>query len=151
VCRSEKLRQFLINRARTFIFSTALPPYFAAQVAAGMRLAASAKAERAHLTDLSGFLKNELLQNGFDTAGSDSHILPVILGASDTAVKFAAQLQAGGFGVRAIRPPTVPPDSARLRLSLTAKFSRETLAELVKAMIRTRSHNSKEIEEVEEV
>ncbi len=73
VCGSEALRRFLINHARTFIFNTALPPYFAAQVAAGMRLAAAAETERAHLADLSGFLRNELLGNGFDTAGSDSH------------------------------------------------------------------------------
>jgi 8-amino-7-oxononanoate synthase len=144
VCGSQKLRKFLINRARTFIFSTALPPYFAAQVAAAMRLAAAADAEREHLADVSAFLKNELTQNAFDTAGSDSHILPVILGASDTAVNFAAQLQARGFGVRAIRPPTVPPGSARLRLSLTAKFSRETLAGLAGAMIQVRSQNLSE-------
>lgn len=142
VCGSEPLRRFLINRARTFIFSTALPPYFASHVAAGMRLAASAEAERAHLADLSSFLKNELLQNGFDTAGSDSHIVPVILGANDTAVNFAAHLRTQGFGVRAIRPPTIPPDSARLRLSLTAKFSRETLANLIGAMVQARRQDS---------
>ena len=115
VCGSEALRRFLINRARTFIFSTALPPYFAAQVAAGMRLAAAMEAERAHLADLSSFLKNELLQNGFETAGSDSHIVPVVLGSNDTALAFAANLQARGYGIRAIRPPTVPPGTARLR------------------------------------
>jgi 8-amino-7-oxononanoate synthase len=144
VCGSQKLREFLVNRARTFIFSTALPPYFAAQVAAAIRLAAAAEAEREHLSEISAFLKNELAQNAFDTAGSDSHILPVILGASDTAVNFAAQLQARGFGVRAIRPPTVPPGSARLRLSLTAKFSRETIAGLVEAMNQARSQNISE-------
>src|ERR1019366_9498508 len=107
VCGSEPLRRLLINRARTFIFNTALPPYFASQVAAGMRLAASAEAERARLADLGSFLKNELQQNGFDTAGSDSHIVPVVLGSNDTALAFAANLQARGYGIRAIRTPTV--------------------------------------------
>ena len=143
VCGSEKLSEFLINRARTFIFNTGLPPYFSAQVAAGMRLAAAADAERAHLAENSVFLRNRLKENGFDTAGSDTQIVPVILGANETAVKFAAQLRARGFGVRAIRPPTVPPGSARLRLSLTAKLSGETLAELANVM--------KEVKEVEEI
>lgn len=144
VCGSEKLRQFLINRARTFIFNTGLPPYFAAQVSAGMRLAAGADAERAHLAGIAALLRNELQQNAFDTGGSNSHIVPVILGASDTALNFAASLRTRGFGVRAIRPPTVPPGSARLRLSLTAKLSREISADLVGAMIVARSQNSLE-------
>ena len=138
VCGSESLRRFLINRARTFIFSTALPPYFASQVAAGMRLAASAEAERMHLADLAGFLKNELLQNGFDTAGSDSHIVPVVLGSNDVALAFATHLQACGYGIRAIRPPTVPAGTARLRMSLTAKHTQDMLADLVGALIQIR-------------
>jgi len=138
VCGRENLRQFLINRARTFIFSTGLPPYFAAQVAAGMRLAAESNSERAHLLSISAFLREELNRNGFDTAGSSSHIVPIILGTNDAAVNFAAYLQALGFGVRAIRPPTVPPGSARLRLSLTAKCSQAMLADLVSAMVQAR-------------
>ena len=144
VCGSEKLCQFLINRARTFIFSTALPPYFAAQVAAGMRFAAAAEAERAHLDKTSAFLRTELMRNGFDIARSDSHIVPVILGANETAMNFAAHLRARGFGVRAIRPPTVPAGSARLRLSLTAKLTEEILAELVACMIQAREQNTLE-------
>jgi 8-amino-7-oxononanoate synthase len=139
VCGSESLRQFLINRARTFIFSTALPPYFAAQVAAGMHLATASDAERAHLSSIGTFLRQELNRNGFDTAGSSSHIVPVVLGTNNAAMNFAAYLQARGFGVRAIRPPTVPPGSARLRLSLTAKCSQAMLADLVSAMIQARN------------
>lgn len=139
VCGSEPLRRLLINRARTFIFSTALPPYFAAQVAAGMRLAASAEAARVHLTDLSNFFRNQLLQNGFEIAGSDSHIVPVVLGSNETALAFAANLQARGFGVRAIRPPTVPEGTARLRLSLTAGLTQTMLADLVGALIHIRN------------
>jgi 8-amino-7-oxononanoate synthase len=138
VCGSENLRQFLINRARTFIFGTALPPYFAAQVAAGMRLAATMESERTYLADVSSAFKNELLQNGFETAGSDSHIVPVVLGANETALAYAAHLQTRGFGIRAIRPPTVPAGTARLRMSLTAKIAQSTLADLVGALIQIR-------------
>jgi 8-amino-7-oxononanoate synthase len=138
VCGSKNLRDFLINRARTFVFSTALPPYFAAHVAASMRFAAAAEGERAHIAEIAAFLRNELKRNGFDIARTDSHIVPVILGANDTAMNFAAQLRTRGFGVRAIRPPTVPAGSARLRLSLTAKLTQEMLAELVATMIHAR-------------
>jgi 8-amino-7-oxononanoate synthase len=138
VCGSHNLRRFLINRARTFIFNTGLPPYFAAQVAAGMNLAREAEPARVHLMDLSVFLNNELRKNGFDAAGSDSQIVPILLGSNDAAVCFAKSLAASGFGVRAIRPPTVPAGTARLRLSVTAKLSREILAGLVAAMIQTR-------------
>jgi len=138
VCGSEALRRYLINRARTFIFNTALPPYFAAQVAAGMRLAATAKTERMHVADLGVFLRNELQANGFDTAGSDSHLVPIVLGSNETALTFASLLQARGYGIRAIRPPTVPVGTARLRVSLTAKLTQPILADFTSALIRIR-------------
>jgi 8-amino-7-oxononanoate synthase len=142
VCGSNNLRRFLINRARTFIFNTGLPPYFASQVSAGMNLAKEAERERAGLIELSSFLRNELRKNGFDTAGSDSQIVPVILGANDAAVNFAEHLRTRGFGVRAIRPPTVPAGSARLRLSLTAKHTECLLTGLVADMVQARSEYS---------
>jgi 8-amino-7-oxononanoate synthase len=138
VCGSEALRRYLINRARTFIFNTALPPYFAAQVAAGMRLAATAKTERTHVADFGVFLRNELQANGFDTAGSDSHLVPIVLGSNETALAFASLLQARGYGIRAIRPPTVPVGTARLRVSLTAKLTQPILADFTSALIRIR-------------
>ena len=139
VCGSESLRRFLINRARTFIFSTALPPYFAAQVAAGMILAREMERERADLAELSSLLRSELRKNGFDTAGSASQIVPVILGSNGAAIRFAERLRKSGFGVRPIRPPTIPEGTARLRLSLTAKHSKDALRELVAEMVRIRS------------
>ena len=142
VCGSGALRQFLINRARPFIFSTALPPYFAGQVGAGMRLAATMDAERKQLANLGIFLRNELQQDGFEIAGSDSHIVPVVLGSNETAVAFAANLRARGFGVRAIRPPTVPPGTSRLRMSLTSKLTQSTLGELVSALVQIRKERA---------
>jgi 8-amino-7-oxononanoate synthase len=142
VCGSENLRRFLINRARTFIFNTGLPPYFAAQVAAGMNLGSEAECERALLIELSSFLRNELRKSGFDTGNSDSQIVPVILGPNHAAVKFAEYLSTQGFGAYAIRPPTVPEGRARLRLSLTAKLSKDILTELLAAMIEARNEYS---------
>ncbi len=142
VCGSENLRRFLINRARTFIFNTALPPYFAAQVSSGMNLAMEAELQRSRLKELSTFLRRELRSNGFYIAGTDSQIVPVVLGSNHAAVHFAEYLNARGFGVRAIRPPTVPAGSSRLRISLTAKHSEDILAEFVAAMVLARDEYS---------
>lgn len=138
VCGSESMRRLLVNRARTFIFSTALPPYFAAQVTAGMRLAASAGKERVHLASLGKSFRATLRKEGFEVAGSASHIIPVVLGSNDTAVAFASGLQARGYGIRAIRPPTVAPGTARVRISLTARHTESHLAGLAAAMTAVR-------------
>jgi 8-amino-7-oxononanoate synthase len=139
VCCSETLKQYLINRARTFIFSTALPPYVAAQMRAAIPVVAAADAQRAHLAALSAHLRARLQEAGFDTARCDSQIVPVLLGSNERAVQFATKLCDAGFAVRAIRPPTVPQGTARLRLSLHAGMSIALLDRLVAAMIGIRN------------
>jgi 8-amino-7-oxononanoate synthase len=134
VCCAETLKQYLVNRARSFIFSTALPPYFAAQIRRAVAIVAEADAERSQLESLSVFLRRELRQAGFDTGSSDSQIVPVLLGGNDTAVHYADELCRAGFAVRPIRPPTVPAGQSRLRLSVNAKLSQEVLGRLVKAL-----------------
>jgi 8-amino-7-oxononanoate synthase len=134
VCGSETLKQYLVNRARTFIFSTALPPYFAAQIAKAVEIAADADAERERLQVLSNFLREQLRAAGFDTGTSDSQIVPVLLGGNDAAIHYADALQRHGFAVRPIRPPTVPEGTSRLRLSVTTKLSEEALDRLVKVL-----------------
>lgn len=135
VAGSPTLREFLINRARTFIFSTALPPYVAAQVAAGVRLAAGADDLRSTLVGNSRRLRKSLLEAGFDIGSSTSQIVPVLLGANARALEVTERLQEEGFLVRAIRPPTVPPGTARLRLSVTANHSTDAIDRLVRALV----------------
>ena len=142
VSGSRTLKQFLINRARTFIFSTALPPYLAAQMRAAIGIVAGADAARARLAGLAAHLRARLRDAGFDAAQSNSQIVPVLLGTNERALQFAARLQQEGFAVRAIRPPTVPAGSARLRLSLTVRHSREMLDKLVDALIRVRNEDA---------
>lgn len=138
VCGSETLKQYLVNRARTFIFSTALPPYFAAQIGKAVEIVAEADAVRSKLLALAGFLRTRLRDAGFNIGASDSHIVPVLLGGNDTAVHYADALQRAGFAVRPIRPPTVPEGHSRLRLSVTTKLSEEILERLVKALVAAR-------------
>jgi 8-amino-7-oxononanoate synthase len=130
------LKQYLINHARPFIFSTALPPYVAAQTRAALGVAAAADSERDGLQQMGAHLRGRLQENGMDTAGSDSQIVPVLLGDNERAVAIAARLCADGFAVRAIRPPTVPEGAARLRLSLTVKHTRDMLDRLVDSLLR---------------
>jgi 8-amino-7-oxononanoate synthase len=120
VCGRATLRDHLINHARTFIFSTAMPPYMAGQIRAALRIAQKMDSARAELLANARRLTAEFRAQGYDTAASASQIIPIIVGANDEAISAAEFLQAEGFSVRAIRPPTVPQNRARLRLSLTA-------------------------------
>jgi 8-amino-7-oxononanoate synthase len=138
VCCSETLKQYLVNRARTFIFSTALPPYVAAQMHAALAIVADADEQRATLARLSSFARTCLKDAGFDTGRSASQIVPVMLGDNDRAVQFAQLLTSAGFGVRAIRPPTVPAGTSRLRLSLTATMTSELIERITAAMVEIR-------------
>jgi len=134
VAGSRTLREYLINHARTFIFSTALPQYCAAHVRAGLTLATEAEAQRSHLRQLGRYLRNRLREAGFDGISGDSQIVPLILGSNDTAIRFASAVCAAGFAIRAIRPPTVPRGSARLRLSLHAGLTFRDIDVLVDAL-----------------
>lgn len=132
------LRDFLVNRARTFIFSTALPPYCAAHIQEALKLAREATAERARLVELSAYMREHLQAAGFDAGRSDSQIIPIVLGSNEVALRFASAVSAAGFAVRAIRPPTVPPGTARLRLSLNAKLSFANLNAVTEALVAAR-------------
>lgn len=138
VAGSRTLRDFLINRARTFIFTTALPPYCAAQIREALKLARQADAERGRLRELSEYLRQRLQAAAFDTGRSDSQIVPLIVGSSEGALRFASAVSAAGFAVRAIRPPTVPAGTARLRLSLNAKLSFGDLDTVTEALVAAR-------------
>lgn len=139
VCGSATLKDYLINRARTFIFGTALPPYIAGQILAAVRIARSADAERDHLARIASQLLQELASRGFDCGASTTHIVPVMLGTNEMALHVANELQRAGFDVKAIRPPTVPEGTARIRLSLTSRITTDEIHRLVEAMDATRN------------
>lgn len=134
VCGSQALKQYLINHARNFIFSTAMPPYFGYQVRAALRLAIRMDAEREHLSLVAARLRDKLRELELDTRASSSHIVPLMCGENEAALRLAEHLQASGFAVRAIRPPTVPRGMARLRFSLTARITQAEVERLVEAI-----------------
>jgi 8-amino-7-oxononanoate synthase len=127
------VRDFLVNRARPFIFATAPSPLIAAVTRAALDISRNRPERRERLASLVAFADRELKQRcGITSSGS--HILPIIVGANATAVALAASLQRRGFDVRAIRPPTVPEGTARLRIALSANLSEEVIASLFAAL-----------------
>ncbi len=134
VCCSETTKQFLVNRARTFIFSTAMPPYLAGQIRRAVALTREADQGRNHLRAMADLLRETLAGPGINFGASTTQIVPLFCGTNDAALHVASLLQASSFAVRAIRPPTVPAGTARVRLSLTAKITREDIERLVSAL-----------------
>ncbi|GAA0476119.1 8-amino-7-oxononanoate synthase [Parasphingorhabdus litoris] len=127
------LHDFFINRARPFIFSTAPSPLTAHLVHKAIEYIAENPALQTQLQDHISLAENRL--GGLcPSSRASSQIFPVIIGDDSTAVHIAASLQQKGFDVRAIRPPTVPAGTARLRLSLTLNISQEDIMSLADAL-----------------
>jgi 8-amino-7-oxononanoate synthase len=133
VCGSALLRDLLINRCRHLLFTTALPPLLGAWWLQAVARTRQADVWRAALQTNVRHFRAALRQRGFDCAGRD-YIVPFLVGADASAVAAAQRLQARGFDVRAIRPPTVPAGTARLRISIHADHDESTLASLAEAL-----------------
>lgn len=135
VCAPAIAIDYLINAARPFIYSTAPPAYVAAAVQRALMLVDEEPWRRQRLLQLSAFAAGRLAQGaGAALAAAGTQILPVILGSETTAVAAAAALQRRGFDVRAIRPPTVPAGTSRLRISLGADRTEAEIAALADAL-----------------
>ena len=130
VVASEDVCSYLINSARSFIFSTGLPPHVHAWSLATWHSALEADSARMHLRELAARFREALVAAGIRTGG-DSQIVPVIVGSDAAAVATAAALQAEGYWVLPIRPPTVPPNTARLRFTLCANMQWDALAPII--------------------
>lgn len=117
LCGPRSMTEHLVNRARGFIFSTAPSPLMAAVLRAALRLCAADDWRRAALRQLVAHAAQRLGPLGAFTQGTQ--IMPLVLGDDARTMALAARLQAAGYDVRGIRPPTVPAGSARLRISLT--------------------------------
>lgn len=121
VCGPAVVRDFLVNRGRAFIFSTAPSPLIAAAVREALRMLADEPDRRERLHDLVSHAGRVLAPLGVQPTGSQ--ILPLVLGDDARTMEVAEALQNSGFDVRGIRPPTVPRGTSRLRISLTLNAS----------------------------
>jgi 8-amino-7-oxononanoate synthase len=126
--------EYLVQRARPFLFSTAPPPALAAALEASLDVVQAEPERREKLLALSRYLRRRLRDAGIDVPAGTSQIVPVLIGDNAAALAVADCLQAAGFDVRAIRPPTVPRGTARLRLSVNVGLSEEVLDRLVSVL-----------------
>ena len=117
VAGSRALRDVLVNRARSFIFSTAPMPVLGAALAAGLHLVTHEPGRRCEVHRKAALLRRKLDEAGV-TCGGESMIVPIIAGANEVAIALQSGLMAAGFDVRAIRPPSVAPGTARLRVTV---------------------------------
>ena len=129
VC-SKIFRDYLINRMRTFIFTTALPPIQLEWSFFVLNQMINMKEERMWLRKSSQIVKEALEEKGF-TSTSSSHILPVVIGDSKETILKAGEMQRKGFYMLPVRPPTVPKGTSRLRISLTAGITSAELNQLI--------------------
>ena len=124
------IREYLVNRMRTLIFTTALPPVNAAWSLFIMERLPQFWERRKHLSTISSMLREAFAMQGMQMP-SESHIIPMIIGSSADTVLRAEDLQRKGFYVLPIRPPTVPEGTSRLRFSLTAALTEEDTGRLI--------------------
>ncbi|WP_180112138.1 8-amino-7-oxononanoate synthase [Acinetobacter sp. YH12131] len=124
------IRDYLINRMRPLIFSTAQPPICMAWTQFMLNQIVHMQAQRQHLAALSQSIQQGIQAKGF-ACPSTSQIVPVIIGDSTATVSKARQLQTAGFYVMPVRPPTVPQGSSRLRICLNTQFETADLTQLL--------------------
>lgn len=129
VCGSRTLIRWLLNTARPLVYSTALPPAVIAGISKALELVQEEPWRRERLAALTKRFRASLCTAGFTVIDGDSPIIPLIVGDNETAVRFSSDLQDEGIAAVAIRPPTVPNGTARIRYSISALHMEQELME----------------------
>ncbi len=137
VAGDRRLIDYLHNRARSFIYSTALAPPVLGAIEAALEIVVREPERRAYLREESEKFRRGLESAGLDTLGSETQIVPVLVGNNGRTLEFAARLRSQGLMAVALRPPTVPPGRARVRFSLSAAHAREDLRRALETIIAT--------------
>jgi glycine C-acetyltransferase len=127
VTGSRDLIDYLINRCRTFLYTTAPPPAIAAMALAALDIVAREPQRRKNLWENTSYFKEGLKRLGFDTGMSETPICPVLIGNNSLTIEADRRLLARGIFVQGIRPPTVPPQSSRLRATIMATHTKKDL------------------------
>lgn len=135
VAGAPEVVEILVQRARPYIYTTAMPPLLAHALCASLDIIARESWRRAHLTQLAQLLKQRLADCRWRLLPSDTAIQPLVIGGNAEAVQVSQRLAERGLLVPAIRPPTVPQGTARLRVSLSAAHSESDVAQLADALL----------------
>ena len=134
VAGSEELVETLIQFARTYVYTTAMPPALAVAAAASLRIVREEPWRRAHLQELIGRFRAGASALGLPLMPSRTAIQPLLLGEAATALRWSQELLARGLLVPAIRPPTVPAGQSRLRVTLSAAHTQAEVERLLQAL-----------------
>lgn len=134
IAGSAELIEALVNSARSYVYTTAMPPALASAMRVAVQLAQEADDRRAHLQQLIAQLQQGAASQGWTLLPSTTPIQPLLVGSAERASALAAALEQAGCYCPAIRPPTVPTGSARLRISLSAAHSVEDVGVLLGAL-----------------
>jgi len=132
---SRVLRDFLVNRARPFIYATAPSPLIAAGVRAALHLSETQPERRERLQKMIA-MTSQMLPQMCGVTASGSQIQPIVVGSDMRAVRLASAMQAHGFDIRAVRPPTVPEGTARLRISLTLNATEAEVERMIATLAK---------------
>jgi 8-amino-7-oxononanoate synthase len=134
VACSKNIKDYLVNRCSGLIYSTALPPPVLGAIDASLDLLPALDAERVHVAELAERFRNGVRALGFDTGASATQIVPVIIGETGTALDLSERLARAGYWAAAIRPPTVPDGTARLRFAFSAVHTSRQVDELLEVL-----------------
>ena len=119
--------EYLQNMMRSFVFTTALPPGALGAVQKAIEIVKEDNERRENLIANGAYFRTHLQEAGFDIGNSSTHIVPIVVGSNENALRFSERLQEIGIAAIAIRPPTVPVGSSRVRFAVT---SQHTIADL---------------------
>jgi len=134
VAATETVRDYLVNRCGGVIYSTALPPPVLGAIDAALDLVPFMDAERAHVANLAERFRAGASAIGLNTGASTTQIVPIVLGAPEAALAMSGRLRQAGLWATSIRPPTVPPGTARLRVAFTAAHQVTDIDRLLDAL-----------------
>ena len=134
VAGSENLIEWLIQQARTYVYTTAIPPAIAAASLASLKIIQTQPERREHLQDLIDQFKQGAEKLGLELMASETPIQPLVVGDESKALRWSEDLREQGLLIKAIRPPTVPKGTSRLRITLSAAHSKQDVEILLKAL-----------------
>ena len=141
VACDDPMARYLVNSARTLMFSTGLPPAAVAAAMAALELLAEQPRRVERLADNAAALREELAREGFDVSGPETQIVPLIVGDAGLALRICEAALEQGVFAQAIRPPAVPEGTSRLRLAVMASHTKEELRDAARILARAALRN----------
>ncbi len=131
VACSKTIKEYLVNKCGGLIYATALPPTVLGSIDAALDLVPSMNREREKLQGMGAYVRSSLQKMGYNIGSSMTQIIPVIIGKPDEALSLSKHLKESGIWVNAIRPPTVPKDESRLRVTLSSAHTHDQVEHLI--------------------